>query len=241
MPRPAAIHRTAIVAPEVEIGEGTVIGPYAVVVAPCRIGDDCWIGPHAVVGTTAEHVGEMVVQTVASEGPAPTDEEMWFGRHGRGVQIGSRTILRERCTVHSGTAGPTVIGDDVFMMNTSHVAHDGVLGDRVRMASYSTLGGHVTIGDDANIGLAAAVHQWRVVGAGAMVGMQAAVVKDVAPYQLVKGVPAAPGGVNAVWLERAGYSAADIAGLTRFYEGEADALPAAFADALALWEASRRA
>ena len=33
-----AIHRTAIVAPDVEIGDGTIVGPFAVVLAPCSIG-----------------------------------------------------------------------------------------------------------------------------------------------------------------------------------------------------------
>jgi UDP-N-acetylglucosamine acyltransferase len=110
----------------------------------------------------------------------------------------------------------------------------------VRMAPFATLAGHVTIADDANIGMASAIHQWRSIGAGAMVGMQATVVKDVAPYQLVKGLPARPGGLNEVWLQRAGYADADIAALARYYAGEADTAPEVFSDALAAWEATRR-
>lgn len=241
MPRPPAIHATAVVAPSVEVGEGTVIGPFAVILGPCTIGADCWIGPSTVIGTTAEHVDEMIVQRAGEADPhtgaTPTDADVWFGAHGAGVVIGDRTIVREGASIHSGTTGPTLVGSDVFMMNKSHVAHDNVIGDRARLAPRATLGGHVVIGPDANIGMASAVHQRRRVGAGAMVGMQAAVVHDVLPYQLVKGVPARPGGLNEVGLRRAGFTDDDIDGLARWYRGETPHPPAAFTDTLAAWAA----
>ncbi|MCU0309394.1 MAG: hypothetical protein MUE36_00420 [Acidimicrobiales bacterium] len=240
MPRPAAVHRTAIVAPGVEVGEGTVIGPYAVVLAPCTIGRDCWIGPHVVIGATGEHVDEMIVQRVPEGATEVTDEEIWFGAHGVGVVIGERTIVREQATIQSGTAAPTTVGSDVFMMNKSHVAHDCVLGDRVRMAPTATLGGHVWIGDDANVGMGAAVHQQRTIGTAVMVGMQAGVVKDIRPYELVKGVPARPTGLNEVWLRRAGHSDDDVADLARFYAGGSEDVPEPFAAALTAWETARR-
>ncbi len=240
MSRHNAVHRTAIVAPDVEIGEGTVIGPFAVILAPCSIGADCWIGPHVVLGTTGEHVDEMVVQTVPDGDTTPTDAEMWFGDHGVGVVIGDRTIIREQSSVQSGTSAPTTIGSDVFLMNKTHVAHDNVLGDRVRMAPGATLGGHVILGETANLGMNAAVHQWRTIGAGAMVGMQAAVVKDVEPYRLVKGTPARPAGINRVLLEREGVDGADIDALLAHYETPGSPAPAAFRDVIDRWTAARR-
>jgi UDP-N-acetylglucosamine acyltransferase len=234
-----AIHRTAIVAPDVVVGAGTIIGPYAVILGPCTIGERCWIGPSAVIGGTGEHVEHMVVQTVP-DGPPPTDDDIWFGSHGEGVVIGDRTIVRELSTIQSGTLAPTRVGSDVFMMNKSHVAHDVVLGDRVRMAPYATLGGHVVVQDDANVGMASAVHQWRVVGQGAMVGMSATVVKDVRPYELVKGSPARGGAVNRVQLENHGVSADESAALAAHYAGGSDTIPERFEAILATWESLRR-
>jgi len=228
------------VAPDAEVGEGTIIGPYAVILAPCTIGADCWIGPHVVIGTTGEHGEEMVVQTVPDGTDEVTDEEIWFGEHGVGVVIGDRTIVREQSTIHSGTAAPTVIGSDVFLMNKTHVGHDCVLGDRARIAPLATLGGHVAVGDDANIGMAAAVHQWRTIGAGAMVGMHATVVKDVEPYRLVKGTPARPAGVNRVLMERAGVAEADIDALDAHYSTPESPVPEAFREVIEQWEAARR-
>ena len=239
MPPAPAIHRTAIVAPDVVVGAGSIIGPYVVVLGPCTIGECCWIGPSTVIGATGEHVEHMVVQSVP-DGPPPTDEDIWFGSHGEGVVIGDRTIIRELSTVQSGTLAPTRIGDDVFIMNKAHVAHDAVVGDRVRMAPYATLGGHVVVQDDANVGMAAAVHQWRLVGLGAMVGMSSTVVKDVRPYELVKGSPARGGAVNRVQLENHGVGADDVAALAAHYRGEAETAPERFQEALAAWEAQRR-
>jgi UDP-N-acetylglucosamine acyltransferase len=241
-----AIHQTAFVAPEVEIGDGTIIGPFAVLLAPCSIGRDCWIGPHAVIGTTAEHLDAMTVppvppgasRTLDEAAGRLIDERMWFGPHGAGVIIGDRSTIREQSTVHQGTEGPTTLGDDVFVMNKSHIGHDSTLGDRVRLSPGAMVPGHVWIGDDANIGMAAAIHQHRAVGAGAMVGMHATVVKDVEPFRLVKGTPARPAGVNAVGMTRRDFTKTEIAALINYYEHGGE-LPSVFDPAFRQWDRAR--
>ena len=225
-----AIHTTAVVSPGVEIGDGTIVGPFAVVLEPCVIGRSCWIGPHVVIGTTGEHLEAMTVAEVpahASRGLAEgeqrrIDELVWFGSHGVGVIIGDRTTVREQSTVHQGIAHPTVLGDDVFVMNKSHIGHDAVLGDRVRVAPAAMIGGHAWVGADANVGMAGSIHQHRVVGAGSMVGMHATVVEDVRPFQLVKGTPARPAGINVVAMRRLGFTDADTQALGDYYEGRGE-------------------
>ena len=221
-----AIHRTAIVAPAVEIGDGTIVGPFAVLLAPCSVGRNCWIGPHVVIGTTAEHLDAMTIAEVPSEASRSLDrvaqhridELVWFGSHGAGVIIGDRSTVREQSTVHQGTEGPTLLGDDVFVMNKSHIGHDAALGDRVRVAPVAMVGGHAWVGADANIGMASSIHQHRAIGAGAMIGMHATVVEDVAPFQLVRGNPARPAGVNITGMARLGFTEADIDALRGYYE-----------------------
>jgi UDP-N-acetylglucosamine acyltransferase len=241
-----AIHRTAIVAPEVEIGDGTIIGPFAVLLAPCAVGRNCWIGPHVVIGTTAEDLDAMTVAEVPSEASRGLDERaqeriddlLWFGSHGAGVIIGDRTTVREQSTVHQGVDEPTVLGDDVFVMNKSHVGHDAQLGNRVRVAPSAMVGGHAWVGADANIGMASSIHQNRVIGAGSMIGMHATVVKDVGPFQLVKGNPARAAGVNAVGMIRMGFTEADIDALRGHYAGRRDR-PGIFEPQFDDWDRAR--
>ena len=92
MTPPAAIHPTAIVDPQVEIGAGTIIGPYSVVIGPCRIGERCWIGPHCVIGTTGEDIDHMVVPEVPDEplDPAELEARLWFCGMGVGIDLSGR-------------------------------------------------------------------------------------------------------------------------------------------------------
>jgi UDP-N-acetylglucosamine acyltransferase len=199
-----------------------------------------------VLGTTAEHVEAMTVAEVPPESSrnlddvaqARVDELVWFGSHGAGVIIGDRTTVREHTTVHQGTVGPTVLGDDVFVMNKSHIGHDAEIGDRVRVAPIAMVGGHAWIGADANIGMASTIHQHRAIGAGAMIGMHATVVKDVGPFQLVKGNPARESGVNAIGLSRLGFTEAQIDALRDHYERGA-AVPSPFKSLFDEWERAR--
>lgn len=247
MRKNVAIHSTAIVAPDVEIGPGTVIGPYAVVLAPCRIGANCWIGPHTVLGTTSEHTKYGVVQR-ASEGAGSepdddarraADEALWFGRQGEGVEIGDDTIIREQSTVQSGALVPTRLGSRLFLMNKIHVGHDCQVADEVRMAPFCSLAGHVDIGVAANLGMATVVHQWRAIGAGAMVGMNATITRDAPPYSVLKGSPARASGVNRHLLTQRGVDEADIAALERHLTEGGDR-PLAFAAEFTAWESARQ-
>lgn len=241
-----AIHRTAIVAPEVEIGDGTIVGPFAVLLAPCSIGRNCWIGPHVVIGTTAEHLDAMTIAEVPHEASAGLDDDarqridelLWFGSHGAGVLIGDRSTVREQSTVHQGTEHPTTLGDDVFVMNKSHIGHDAELGNRVRVAPIAMVGGHAWVGADANIGMASAIHQNRAIGAGAMIGMHATVVENVGPFQLVKGNPARPSGVNVVGMTRLGFTEVDVDALRSFYDDGGDR-PRTFERQFADWDRAR--
>jgi len=243
MPEQVAIHPTAYVVPDVEIGPGTVIGPYAVILAPTRIGRDCWIGPHVVIGTTGEHVDDMVVHRIPPDAESLSPEELeaalWHGSHGEGIEIGDRTIIREHTVVQQGTHRPTVVGSDCFVMDKVHIAHDCVIGDRVRITPFVSFGGHVTVGDDANLGMTTAIHQWRTIGAGVMVGMNTTITRDAAPYTIQMGSPNRATGVNRVLLERAGHPPEEIEALAEALRDGTEP-PAAFAPAFERWEAERR-
>jgi UDP-N-acetylglucosamine acyltransferase len=199
------IHPTALIGPEVELGDGNVIGPYAVITGPCRIGDGNWIGAHVVLGAPPEIRG-------FDHGAA------WDGDVvGCGLEIGDRTTLREYTTIHSGSATVTRVGSDCFVMNKVYIGHDGDIGDGVTMASSVTLGGHVSVGDNANLGLGAVVHQRRVVGPGVMLGMGSVVTRDVPPFAKAFGNPARVQGVNTVGMSRQGVDRTDVDHLVELY------------------------
>jgi UDP-N-acetylglucosamine acyltransferase len=212
------IHPTALVDPEVRLGDGNVVGPYAVLCGPCVIGDGNWIGPHAVIGTPAQYRGgthpgfDELGEPVS--GPAWTDEGP-----GAGVVIGDGNVLRELTTVQQGRLTATTIGSRCYVMAGAHVNHDAVVGDDVVLSNNVVLAGTAWVGDRANLGMAAVVHQLTSVGAGAMIGMQAAVRHPVPPYALASGVPARLRRANARALEAMGVSADAVRELTEHIAG----------------------
>jgi UDP-N-acetylglucosamine acyltransferase len=212
------IHPTALIDPEVRLGERNVVGPYAVLCGPCEIGDGNWIGPHAVIGTPAQFRGGTHPGFDgghdSESGPAWTDEGP-----GAGVVIGDGNVLRELTTVQQGRVTPTTVGSRCYVMAGAHVNHDAVVGDDVVLSNSVVLAGSAWVGDRANLGMAAVVHQFTAVGAGAMIGMKAAVRHPVPPYARARGVPARVRRANARALEARGASAEVVLALTEHFAG----------------------
>ena len=208
----------AVVSPQAHIAEDVQIGPFTVIGADVVIGAGTWIGPHVVInGPTRIGAGNKVFQ-FASLGDAPQDKK-YNGEPTR-LEIGDRNVFRESVTVNRGTThdkGVTRIGNDNLLMAYSHVAHDCQLGDQIVMANCATLGGHVEIGDWVTMGGLSAVHQFTKVGAYCFIAHNAAVTRDVPPYVMAVGRPAAPHSVNAVGLQRRGFSAPQILNIRRAY------------------------
>ncbi len=226
------IHPTAVVAGDVELGTGNVVGPYAVLLGPARLGDDNWIGPHVAIGTPAEIRG---IDHGAGWDGSPV---------GTGVRIGSRNVFREYTTVHQGHYAVTVIGADCYLMNKVYIGHDGIVGDGVTMASSVTLGGHVHVGAGANLGMGATVHQRRIVGPGAMVGMGAVVTRDLPPYALAYGSPCRVRGANSVGMSRGGVPENSVREVATAYadgrEIDCDAPPPGTEEAFGWWRRETR-
>ena len=128
-------------------------------------------------------------------------------------EIGARTQVRERCTIHRGTVtgrGLTQVGSDCLLMAVAHVAHNCRFGDHVIVANNAVMGGHVSIGDHAVIGGAAAIHQFVQIGRAAMIGGVSGVEADVIPFGSVIGNRAHLAGLNVIGLKRRGFDKAQI-------------------------------
>ena len=73
------------------------------------------------------------------------------------------------------------------------------------------------IGDWVTMGGLSAVHQHTKVGAHCFLAHNAAVTRDVPPYVMAVGRPAVPHSVNAVGLQRRGFTAEQILNIRRAY------------------------
>jgi len=208
---PTTVHPTAIVAPQAQLGEGVEVGAYSVVEAGVEVGDRTWIGAHVVVAGLTRLGADNRIHPFASIGGAPQDKK-YKGEPTR-LEIGDRNVIRECVTLNRGTLkdqGVTRIGSDNLFMAYSHVAHDCLVGNQCVLANNATLGGHVHLGDWVIMGGLSGIHQFCKVGAHAFIANNAAVTRDVPPYVMAVGQPAAAHSVNAEGLKRRGYTAEQI-------------------------------
>jgi len=180
-----------VIGAEVVLGPAVEIRPHALITGRTRIGARTRVFPFAVLGEE------------------PQDKS--FSDEATELVIGADNVLREHVTIHVGTTkggGCTRIGDDNFIMNGVHVAHDVQLGSHVIVASQVAIAGHAEVQDFAVIGGLSGVHQHARVGESAMVGALSGVTLDAPPFSLVSGERATLRGVNAVGLRRRGFPSA---------------------------------
>ena len=205
------IHPTAQVAPGAELGDGVEVGAYAVIGPDVQVGANTRIGPHAVIQGPTRIGADNVIFQFASVGSAPQDKK-YKGEPTR-LEVGDRNVIRECVTLNRGTTkdqGVTRIGNDNLFMAYAHVAHDCQVGNQCVLANNATLGGHVHLGDWVIMGGLSAIHQFCKVGAHAFIANNAAVTRDVPPYVMTVGQPAAAHSVNSEGLKRRGFTPEQI-------------------------------
>ena len=161
------IHHTAVIGPNVKIGDGNYIGPFC------------------IIGMPAEH------KTFWPDMNECHHDGLNVSQFGQ-VVIGDNNRFTGHVTVDAGTEGPTVIGNNCWFLKHSHAGHDVIIHDDVTVSCGAKIGGHTVIGKGCNIGLNAVIHQRQVIKEGSMVGMGSVVTKGLItlPYKTYAGNPA---------------------------------------------------
>ncbi|MEQ8407620.1 MAG: acyl-ACP--UDP-N-acetylglucosamine O-acyltransferase [Gammaproteobacteria bacterium] len=207
-----SIDESARIDPSAQIDEGVSIGPWCIIGPEVSIGAGTVIDSHVVIRSHTRIGKNNRIFQFSSVGEDPADkkfegEEAW-------LEIGDDNIFREGVTLHRGTGvggGVTRIGSDNLMMPYVHVAHDCIVGSHTVFANNVGISGHVQVDDWVILGGYAGVNQFLKIGAHAMIGGMTHISNDVPAYMIVSGRPATVRSINAIGMERRGYSKAAIA------------------------------
>ena len=213
------IDKNAIVHPNAEIEEGVSIGAFSVVEQGVKIGSNTKIESHVIIRENTTIGADNHIYQFCSIGEGP----QYVGLEGdpTSLVIGDRNVVREYCTLNSGTpvgGGVTQIGSDNFLMAYVHIGHDSILGNNTILVNNTALAGHVRIGDWAILSGYTLVHQFCKIGAHSFSGMGTAIGKDVPAYVTVSGSPAEAKTINIEGLRRRGFSAEAISQLRRAFK-----------------------
>ena len=195
-PRETTVHPTAIIGPEVELGEQVQIGAFSILEGKVHIGDRVAIESHVrlensvTVGMGSHiHGGVQVGYDPFSFGASESGEAYLFPAIG-GVSIGQHVHVFPNSSIARGTADDTVLEDWVRVGNHVHIGNTVRIGEGTTISAQTWISARVRIGERCWIAPRAAIRQGLSVGADATVGMGAVVVSDVAANTIVVGVPA---------------------------------------------------
>ena len=133
-----------------------------------------------------------------------------------GIVIHMNMTCEHRGTGNGG--GITRIGSHNLVMGNVHIAHDCIIGNHCIFANNAMLAGHVHVDDYANIGGGAGLHHFVKVGYCGFVGGMARVSKDVPPFMLAEGSPAAIRGYNHVAMSRIGMDEMELEAVKEAYK-----------------------
>jgi len=160
------IHPTAIIGPKVLLGDNNTIYPNTVIYGPTSIGDDNIIGPNVVIGTSGQD----------TRNPRYDSSDCQ-------IIIGNRNIIREFTAIQKPCyESLTILGNDIFLMQSVHIPHDAQISDKVVITPMCALAGITKILEGANLALGCTITQKSVIGHYSIVAMGAAIMKNVKPF-----------------------------------------------------------
>ncbi len=213
------IDSRAIVSPHARLGRDVRIGAYAVVGEAVELGDGCVLRPHAVVMGPARLGRENEFHPFCSVGGDPQD--LKYRGERTELVAGDGNVFREFVTVSRGTrqgGGVTRLGSRNLFMAYAHIAHDCQVGSNTVFANGATLAGHVTVEDFATVGAFSPVHQRCRIGRYSYVGASTVITQDVPPFsKVVTQRETRCYGVNTIGLERCGFDAGRIRAIEQAY------------------------
>jgi UDP-N-acetylglucosamine acyltransferase len=215
------IHSTAIIDPAAKLHSSVKVGPYCVIGADVEIDEGCELISHVVVNGRARIGQNNKIYPFTVVGAEPQD---WTYKKedATAVEIGDNNLIRESVTISLGTkkgGGTTKVGSHCFIMAYSHIGHDSTIGDHAMLVNGATLAGHVTVEEWAVLGAMGPVHQFVRIGAHSYIGGGTKITQDVLPFtKTVARREVSTFGVNAVGLERRGFSKERVAAIQKAYK-----------------------
>lgn len=215
----SGIDPRAVVSPSARLGNCVQVGAFAVVGDEVELGDGCVVEPHAVVKGPSAFGRKNHFYSFSIVGGDPQDLT-YTGQRVR-LEVGDENEFREFCTVHRGTikgGGATRIGSHNLIMAYAHIGHDCIIGDHVILTNGAQLAGHSIVEDYAGISAFCLFHQFVRIGAHAYIGAGTIITQDVPPFSLIVGERETRCfGINKIGLERHGFSPERIRVIEKAY------------------------
>ena len=182
------IHPSVIIEGDVKMGSKNTILPNCVIYGPVEIGNDNIIGPNVVIGT-----------------PGQDTRNRYYDSSNCRIKIGNRNIIREFTAIQKPCYEDiTLIGDDVYLMQSVHIPHDAHLYNKVVVTPMTVLAGLAKVLEGANLAIGCALNQRTTIGQFSIAAAGAVVMKNIKPFS--RYIPGKPISVNKYAIEKYGFN-----------------------------------
>jgi UDP-N-acetylglucosamine acyltransferase len=215
----SGIDPRAVVSPSAKLGNCVQVGAFATIGDDVELGEGCVLEPHAVVNGPSTFGRKNHFHSFSIVGGDPQDLT-YTGQRVR-LEVGDENEFREFCTVHRGTikgGGVTRLGSHNLIMAYAHIGHDCQIGDHVILTNGAQLAGHSVVEDYAGISAFCLFHQFVRIGSHSYIGAGTIITQDVPPFSLIVGERETRCfGINKIGLERHGFSSERIRVIEKAY------------------------
>ena len=196
------ISELAYIGKGAKLGKNVTVEPFAYIADDVVIGDDCYIYAHATIldGTRMGNRNKVHQGAVLASEP----QDLKYKGDKTELIIGDDNDIRENVVIARGTkeGHATCIGNNCHLMDGVHICHDAVLKDYVMVGLKTIIGGDVVIESYNVLSNAVIIYEGVHIGNWTLILSGTRLRKDVPPYIVVKGNPAAYHGVNSVIMEK---------------------------------------
>ena len=183
-----------LVGKNVKIGKNSVIGSNTIIEHNVVIGNECVIGSFVMIKNSL--IGNNTVIQDGTKiglkgfGFIPVDKKnIKFPHIGR-VIIENNVEIASSCTIDRGSIDDTHIGENTYLDNQVHIAHNVKIGKNCMIAGQVGFAGSSVIGNNVSIGGQAGVSGHLKIGNNVKIAGGSGVIKNIEDNQTVMGYPA---------------------------------------------------
>tara|TARA_B110001452_G_scaffold246586_1_gene232011 strand:+ start:314 stop:1282 length:969 start_codon:yes stop_codon:yes gene_type:complete len=185
-----------LIGKNVQIGKNTIVGSHTIIEHDVIIGKNCVINSQVMIKNSIID-DDVVIQSgckigLKGFGFIPLKSKNFKFPHIGKVIINKNVELASSCTIDRGSIDDTVIGENTYLDNQVHVAHNVKIGKNCMIAGQVGFAGSSTIGDNVSIGGQAGISGHLKIGNNVKIGGGSGVIKDVQDNSIIMGYPAIP-------------------------------------------------
>jgi UDP-3-O-[3-hydroxymyristoyl] glucosamine N-acyltransferase len=190
------LHPQVYVGPGAKIGRDTLLHPGVKIGAKVEIGNRVIIHFNASIGAdgfsfVTPQIGS-VESAKATGAVGATNEEFVRIASLGAVVIGDDVEIGANSSVDSGTIVPTRIGSGTKIDNQVQIGHNVIIGESCLICGRTGIAGSAVVGDRVVLGGAVGVGDHVTIGDDAVVMGMSGVASNIAPREVVGGLPAMP-------------------------------------------------